>query len=105
MNSRRGRLGGIGDPIIFQHLFWIFGHPEVYILILPIWGFVIDLMSYFSRKPAYWYKGSIYAMICVTVLSAVVYGHHMFVTGMSPLLGQAFINATDAWKTLRNNDT
>lgn len=89
-----GAAGGTGDPILFQHLFWIFAHPEVYILILPIWGFVIDLVSFFSRKPAYWYKGSIYAMIAVTVLSAVVYGHHMFVTGMSPLLGQAFMLLT-----------
>ena len=89
-----GARGGIGDPILFQHLFWIFGHPEVYILILPIWGYVTDLMSFFARKPAYWYKGSVYAMITVTVLSAVVYGHHMFVTGMSPLLGQAFMLLT-----------
>jgi cytochrome c oxidase subunit I len=89
-----GAAGGIGDPILFQHLFWIFGHPEVYILILPIWGFVTDFMSFFARKPAYWYKGSVYAMITVTVLSAVVYGHHMFVTGMSPLLGQAFMLLT-----------
>ena len=89
-----GAAGGIGDPILFQHLFWIFGHPEVYILILPIWGFVIDFMSYFARKPAYWFKGSVYAMIAVSVLSAVVYGHHMFVTGMSPLLGQAFMLLT-----------
>jgi cytochrome c oxidase subunit I len=89
-----GAAGGMGDPILFQHLFWIFGHPEVYILILPIWGFVTDFMSFFSRKPAYWFKGSVYAMICVSVLSAVVYGHHMFVTGMSPLLGQAFMLLT-----------
>ncbi|MFP6685546.1 MAG: cbb3-type cytochrome c oxidase subunit I [Polyangiaceae bacterium] len=89
-----GAAGGTGDPILFQHLFWIFGHPEVYILILPIWGFVIDFMSFFARKPAYWFRGSIYAMITVTVLSAVVYGHHMFVTGMSPLLGQAFMLLT-----------
>jgi len=89
-----GAAGGIGDPILFQHLFWIFGHPEVYILILPIWGFLIDFMSFFARKPAYWYKGSVYAMIAVSVLSAVVYGHHMFVTGMSPLLGQAFMLLT-----------
>ncbi len=89
-----GAAGGSGDPILFQHLFWIFGHPEVYILILPIWGFVTDLVSFFSRKPSYWYRGSIYAMIAVTVLSAVVYGHHMFVSGMSPLLGQAFMLLT-----------
>jgi cytochrome c oxidase subunit I len=85
---------GGGDPILFQHLFWIFGHPEVYILILPPWGFVTDLVSFFARKPAYWYKGSVIAMTAVTVLSAVVYGHHMFVTGMNPLLGQSFMTLT-----------
>src|SRR5216684_7960144 len=85
---------GGGDPILFQHLFWIFGHPEVYILILPPWGFVTDLVSFFARKPAYWYRGSIFAMSAVTVLSAVVYGHHMFVTGMNPMLGQSFMTLT-----------
>jgi cytochrome c oxidase subunit 1 len=85
---------GGGDPILFQHLFWIFGHPEVYILILPAWGIVTDLMSFFSRKPAYWYRGSVWAMIAVTILSAVVYGHHMFTTGMNPLLGQSFMLLT-----------
>jgi cytochrome c oxidase subunit 1 len=85
---------GGGDPILFQHLFWIFGHPEVYILILPAWGFVSDLVSFFSRKPAYWYKGSVLAMVAVTVLSAVVYGHHMFTTGMNPMLGKAFMVLT-----------
>src|SRR3954471_5694667 len=85
---------GGGDPILFQHLFWIFGHPEVYILILPPWGFVTDLVSFFARKPAYWFKGSVMAMSAVTVLSAVVYGHHMFVTGMNPLLGQSFMTLT-----------
>ena len=83
---RRGRAAaqGGGDPILFQHLFWIFGHPEVYILILPAWGIVGDLLSFFCRKPAYWYKGSVLAMIAVTVPRAVVYGHHMFVTGHEP---------------------
>jgi cytochrome c oxidase subunit 1 len=89
-----GAAGGKGDPILFQHLFWIFGHPEVYILILPAWGIVSDLMSFFARKPAYWYKGSVFAMVAVTALSAVVYGHHMFVTGMNPLLGQGFMLLT-----------
>jgi cytochrome c oxidase subunit 1 len=79
-----------GDPILFQHLFWIFGHPEVYILILPAWGIVGDLLSFFARKPAFWYRGSVFAMIGVTVLSAVVYGHHMYQTGMAPLLGLGF---------------
>ncbi|MFO0589074.1 MAG: cbb3-type cytochrome c oxidase subunit I [Polyangiaceae bacterium] len=79
-----------GDPILFQHLFWIFGHPEVYILILPAWGIVGDILSFFARKPAFWYKGSVFAMIGVSVLSAVVYGHHMYQTGMAPMLGLAF---------------
>jgi cytochrome c oxidase subunit 1 len=79
-----------GDPMLFQHLFWIFGHPEVYILILPAWGIVCDLLSFFARKPAFWYKGSVFAMCAVTALSAVVYGHHMYQTGMAPLLGLGF---------------
>jgi cytochrome c oxidase subunit 1 len=83
------RNGG-GDPMIFQHLFWIFGHPEVYILILPVWGIVSDLLSFFARKPAAWYRGTVFALVAITVLSAVVYGHHMYVTGMSPLLGTSF---------------
>ena len=79
-----------GDPSLFQHLFWIFGHPEVYILILPAWGLVGDLLSFFARKPAFYYRGSVYAMIAVTVLSGVVYGHHMYQTGLAPLLGLGF---------------
>ena len=85
---------GNGDPILFQHLFWIFGHPEVYILILPAWGIVGDLVSFFSRKPHYWYRGSVYSMVTVTVLSAVVYGHHMYETGMNPMLGKTFMILT-----------
>jgi cytochrome c oxidase subunit 1 len=88
-----GVKGG-GDPLLFQHLFWIFGHPEVYILILPAWGFISDIIPFFARKPAYWYRGSVLAMVAVTVLSAVVYGHHMFVTGMNPLLGKGFMTLT-----------
>ncbi len=79
-----------GDPMLYQHLFWIFGHPEVYILILPVWGIVSDLLSFFGRKPAFWYRGTVYALIAVTALSALVYGHHMYQTGMSPMLGKAF---------------
>jgi cytochrome c oxidase subunit 1 len=84
-------VGGGGDPILWQHLFWIFGHPEVYILILPVWGILGDVVSFFSRKPHHWYRGTVGAMIAVTVLSAMVYGHHMFVTGMSPLVGYSFM--------------
>jgi len=85
---------GNGDPVLFQHLFWIFGHPEVYILILPAWGIMSDLLSYFSHKPHYWYKGTVMAMTAVTILSAIVYGHHMFLTGMNPLLGETFMLLT-----------
>jgi cytochrome c oxidase subunit 1 len=85
---------GAGDPILFQHLFWIFGHPEVYILILPAWGFVGDFVSFFARKPHYWYRGTVISMIAVTVMSAVVYGHHMYTTGMAPLLGKSFMLLT-----------
>jgi cytochrome c oxidase subunit 1 len=85
---------GGGDPLLYQHLFWIFGHPEVYILILPAWGVVSDLLSFFARKPAYAYKVTAIAMSAVCVLSAVVYGHHMFTTTMSPMLGQSFMVLT-----------
>jgi cytochrome c oxidase subunit I len=84
-------VGGGGDPILYQHLFWIFGHPEVYIMILPAWGIVGDVLAFFARKPHHWYRGTVWAMVAVTVLSAMVYGHHMFVTGMSPLLGEGFM--------------
>ncbi|MHB1844247.1 MAG: cytochrome c oxidase subunit I [Deltaproteobacteria bacterium] len=87
-------INGGGDPLVYQHLFWIFGHPEVYILILPAWGIMSDVLSFFARKPAYFYKGSVYAMVAVTALSAVVYGHHMYLTGMSPLLGKGFMTFT-----------
>lgn len=79
-----------GDPMLYQHLFWIFGHPEVYILILPVWGMVSDLLSFFGRKPAFWYRGTVYALCAVTALSGAVYGHHMYQSGMGPLLGKGF---------------
>ncbi len=80
----------VGDPVLYQHLFWLFGHPEVYILILPVWGILGDIISYFSRKPAYWYRGSVYSMIAVSSLSGMVYGHHLYATGMGPMVGTAF---------------
>ena len=85
---------GTGDPILFQHVFWIFGHPEVYILILPAWGIVSDLLSFFARKPAFGYKATAMSMTAITVLSTLVYGHHMFTTQMSPLLTQSFMTLT-----------
>lgn len=89
-----GAMSGPGDPLLFQHLFWIFGHPEVYILILPAWGFLTDMMSFFSRRPAFWYRGSVWAMIGITALSGIVYGHHMYVSGLNPLLGKTFMVLT-----------
>lgn len=87
-------VSGRGDPVLFQHVFWIFGHPEVYILILPAWGIVSDLLSFFSRKPAFGYKMTALSLTTITVLSTVVYGHHMFTTQMSPLLTQSFMTLT-----------
>jgi len=86
--------GAGGDPILYQHLFWLFGHPEVYILILPAWGIVGDLLAFFARKPVFGYRVTVGSLIGVVVLSTVVYGHHMFTTGMSPLLGESFMLLT-----------
>lgn len=85
---------GSGDPVLFQHVFWIFGHPEVYILILPAWGIVSDILSFFARKPAFGAKATALAMTTITILSTIVYGHHMYTTQMSPLLTQTFMMLT-----------
>ncbi len=83
-----------GQVLLYQHLFWGFGHPEVYILILPVWGLVGDLLSVFSRKPAFGYKTTVLSMLVITVLSGIVWGHHMFTSGMNPLVGKAFMLLT-----------
>ena len=83
-----------GQVLLFQHLFWGFGHPEVYILILPVWGLVGDLLSVFSRKPAFGYKATVLSMLAITILSGMVWGHHMFTSGMNPLVGKAFMFLT-----------
>lgn len=85
---------GSGDPVLFQHVFWIFGHPEVYILILPAWGIVSDLLSFFARKPAFGAKATALSMTSITILSTLVYGHHMYSSQMSPLLTQSFMMLT-----------
>jgi cytochrome c oxidase subunit I len=83
-----------GDPMLYQHLFWMFGHPEVYILILPGWGMIGDMVAFFSRRPAHGYRGTVLAMSTVSSLSGLVYAHHLFTSGMSPMLGRAFSTLT-----------
>ena len=86
--------GGGGSPILWQHLFWFLGHPEVYIIMLPSLGITSDLFTVFTGRRVFGYKSMVYAMAFISGMSFLVWGHHMFVSGMSPFLGSAFAVTT-----------
>lgn len=85
---------GGGQPVLFQHVFWFYSHPAVYIMILPLMGIVSDVMATFARKPIYGYKAMVFAIAGIAFLGFIVWGHHMFQSGMNPLLGTTFMLST-----------
>jgi cytochrome c oxidase subunit 1 len=85
-----------GEPLLWQHLFWFFGHPEVYILILPAMGIASEVISNRARKPIFGYHSMVLAIIAIAFLGWIVWGHHMFQSGMNPMLGTSFMISTMA---------
>ncbi len=85
-----------GTPLLWQHLFWFLGHPEVYVLILPALGIVLEILPVFARKPVFGYRLTVYSLVAIAFLSMIVWGHHMYVSGMSPYLGEFFAIGTMA---------
>ncbi len=83
-----------GSPVLFQHLFWFLGHPEVYIVLLPALGLASEVISTNARKPIFGYKAMIGSILVIAFLSFIVWGHHMFITGMNPFLGSVFVFTT-----------
>ncbi len=83
-----------GSPVLFEHLFWFLGHPEVYIVLLPALGIASEVIATHARKPIFGYKAMIISILAIAFLSTIVWGHHMFVTGMNPFLGSVFTFTT-----------
>ncbi len=92
-NNSLAATGG-GHPLLWQHLFWFYSHPAVYIMILPAMGMVSDMISCFARKPVFGYKPMVYSISGIAGLGFIVWGHHMFVSGMNPGLGMTFMVST-----------
>src|SRR5690606_6965566 len=85
-----------GDPLLWQHLFWIFGHPEVYILILPSFGIISEILPVFSRKPLFGYAAVVFAGVAIAVLGFAVWSHHMFTSGIGTVPQIVFSASTMA---------
>ncbi len=92
--NNSGLASGGGQPLLWQHLFWFYSHPAVYIMILPAMGMVSDIISCFARKPLFGYKPMVYSISGIAGLGFIVWGHHMFVSGMNPMLGMTFMVST-----------
>src|SRR5437762_3237553 len=85
---------GGGQVLLWQHLFWFYSHPAVYIMILPAMGFASDILATFARKPVFGYKAMVFSLVGIAGLGFIVWGHHMFQSGMNPALGTAFMLST-----------
>ncbi len=93
VNDTDPTVGG-GQPLLWQHLFWFYSHPAVYIMLLPAMGMVSDMLACMSRKPIFGYKPMVYSMAAIAGLGFIVWGHHMFTSGMNPALGMTFMVST-----------
>jgi cytochrome c oxidase subunit 1 len=93
VNNADPTIGG-GQPLLWQHLFWFYSHPAVYIMLLPAMGMVSDMLSTMCRKPLFGYKPMVYAIAAIAGLGFIVWGHHMFTSGMNPALGMTFMIST-----------
>ena len=93
VNNAEPTVGG-GQTLLWQHLFWFYSHPAVYIMLLPAMGMVSDMLSCMSRKPIFGYKPMVYSMAAIAGLGFIVWGHHMFTSGMNPALGMTFMTST-----------